>query len=357
MLPSKLNFAYAPYVLKFKEPGGTSRGVLTEKLTYFVKIYDPENPETAGYGEVGFFDGLSSETRMEVKETLRFLTTCHSLEDFSTSSYCSSVTMGVETAILDIENGARSIYFPSDFLNGVASIEINGLIWMGSFDRMRRRIQEKLRDGFRCIKIKIGAIDWEEELDTIRYVRQEGGKDITIRLDANGAFSPEECLEKLSQLSQFDIHSIEQPIRAGQHEEMRRICQHSPIPVALDEELIGIPPGNERQELLEDIKPHYLILKPSLCYGFSGTKDWIERAEKEGIGWWITSALESSLGLDAIAQYTYSLNVKMPQGLGTGNLFTNNLPSPLTLEGDNLKFTGPTGIFREQLKSFQWRET
>lgn len=336
MKEHKFTLEYYPYSLKFKEPAGTSRGILTEKPTYIIKLYEEENPEIAGYGEVPFFPGLSVETKEEVEGRLFELQQGSLSETTLLEENISSVRMGIETALLDLKNGGKGLIFPSPFTDGETEIEINGLIWMGDYRKMRERVDEKLKENFKCIKIKIGAIESEEETGLIEYVREKGGKDLTIRLDANGAFSPDECLNILERLARYDIHSVEQPIRRGDPYEMRRICKDSPIPIALDEELIGIPTGKKRDELLDIIQPSYIILKPALCHGFSGASDWIKRAEKRGIGWWVTSALESSIGLNAIAQYTATLNPKIPQGLGTGSLYINNFPSKLHLRGDKL---------------------
>lgn len=351
---SPYSISYSPYVLKFKEPAGTSRGVYTEKLTYFLRLQSKEEPDKVGYGEIPVFQGLSKESAVQVEDTLRYLISndiaCLHPGDYDVSS----IYMGFETALGDIQNGAQGVIFPSDFIKGQEPITINGLVWMGDFRSMCIKAKEKIDQGFSCIKVKIGAINWDEELRLLEYIRTEGGNDITIRVDANGAFSPTECLTKLNQLSLFDIHSIEQPIKAGQPEEMKRICLESPIPVALDEELIGIPPGNARWELLATLRPQFIVLKPALCYGFNGAYEWIRIAEELGIDWWITSSLESNIGLNAIAQFTARFHRLLPQGLGTGNLFTNNFLSPLKLEGENLVFKGPSDIYRNQLEKLHW---
>lgn len=335
---SDWRFSFSPYLLKFREPGGTSRGVLLEKLTYFIKI---ENLATGqcGYGEVPFFTGLSKEGRREVENALEFLS-AHPwmVSDFKSDLSC--LTFGLETALLDYNNGGNGLIFKSAFTHSERPIEINGLIWMGSFEKMRERIEEKLRLGFKCIKIKIGAIDWNKELELLRYIRENCGKEVTIRVDANGAFSPHNCMPYLEQLASLNVHSIEQPIPAGNLQAMRGICRVSPVPVALDEELIGIPIGDMRNRLLDEVMPQFIILKPALCFGFSGMADWIHRAEERNIGWWITSALESSIGLNAIAQFAGQYHLELPQGLGTGNLYTNNLASSIRLEGDRMFYTG-----------------
>lgn len=349
-LPPNLKLDYTPYFLEFKEPGGTSRGILHRKLTYFIRIRNLDRDGAAGYGEVPVFENLSKESPAEVESIL------HSIslgEDPETSRFPSSIVMGLETALQDLQHGEKDL-FTSPFVLGEEAIEINGLIWMGDKEKMRERIDTKLKQNFKCIKIKIGGINWNDELDLLKYVRECGDENLILRVDANGAFSSDNCMSRLEALANLKVHSIEQPIKAGNWDEMRKICEISPVPVALDEELIGIPIGDQRSELLDYIKPHFLILKPALCFGFSGTADWIERAKLSGTGWWITSALESSVGLNAIAQFTGQYHPSIPQGLGTGNLFVNNFNSFLTLKGDNLTFNRSNTSFKNQLNSL-WK--
>lgn len=348
---TNIKINYRPYILKFKFPAGTSRGTLHDKLTYFIRIQSLENPEIVAFGEVPFFQGLSAESQDELEKQLQALCRISDLEDLKDFEACSSLTFGLEMAIDDFRNGGKGVFFTSDFLTDGSKIPINGLIWMGNFSEMKLRVDEKLKEGFNCIKIKIGAVDWQDELALIDYLRANSPEDTTIRLDANGAFSPEECLGKLEQLDRYNIHSIEQPIKAGNWTEMKRICENSPIPVALDEELIGIPVSSRRKELLEFIKPAYIVLKPALCYGFWGAYHWITLAEDLGLDWWFTSALESNVGLDALAQFASRFSLRRPQGLGTGNLYLNNFPSPLLLQGEDLRFKGPSDIFRDSLQS------
>lgn len=348
---TKIRIEYRPFVLKFKFPAGTSRGTLYNKLTFFIRIQSIDNPGMVAFGEVPIFSGLSVESQDELEAQLEAICGISYLENLKDFPTCSSLSFGLEMAIKDFENGGNGVFFPSDFLSEGSKIPINGLIWMGNILEMKCRIVEKLKEGFSCIKIKIGAVDWQDELMLIKYLRDTAPGDITIRLDANGAFSPDECLHRLDELSKFNIHSIEQPIKSGNWNEMKRICENSPIPVALDEELIGIPISSLRQELLEFIKPSYLVLKPALCYGFMGAYNWTALADDLNIKWWFTSALESNVGLDAIAQFASWFHLDMPQGLGTGNLFLNNLPSPLSLQGENLYFKGPSDIFRQRLQS------
>jgi L-alanine-DL-glutamate epimerase-like enolase superfamily enzyme len=210
---------------------------------------------------------------------------------------------------------------------------------MGTPEFMKQQIRTKLDAGFRCIKMKIGAIDFETELGLLKEIRKEfSPEEVTLRVDANGAYSYQTALENLKRLSDLHIHSIEQPIEAGRWSEMAELCRQSPVPIGLDEELIGISSGKEMQKLVETIRPAYLILKPSLHGGLAGCEKWIELANKNNVGWWITSALESNIGLNAIAQWTFQQNIKMEQGLGTGQLFTNNFDSPLEISGDQLWF-------------------
>lgn len=352
----KVKISFAPYRLRFKEPGGTSRGILREKPTYFLRVADRDHPGLTAYGEVPVFPGLSKESVQALEKKLRELTRSEDTDAIPDMAEYSSLIFGWEQAMASLARNDTGLIFPSGFTSGESSIEINGLIWMNDFETMRRRMLEKLHDGFHCIKIKIGAIDWARELKLLQLIRETAGEGVTIRVDANGAFTPENCMYKLEQLARLDVHSIEQPIRQGNFREMRKICRESPIPVALDEELIGHPISAERDELLEYIRPQYLILKPALCYGFSGACDWIERAGRLGIGYWVTSALESSVGLNAIAQFTGTLRPEIPQGLGTGNLFTNNFSTPLLLEGDRLTFTGPAYIYNSELERLDWTD-
>lgn len=347
-----VRFEFRPFSLDFKFPAGTSRGVLHHKLTYFIRISDPASPAKTGFGEVPFFKGQSLESQEEVENQLSALSRLSSFDEIMTYPACSCVKFGLEMACADLAGHGRCLYFPSPFTARESYVEINGLIWMGDFKLMHCRIEEKLAEGFSCIKIKIGAVNWNDELDLIRFIRARAGDSVTVRVDANGAFSPEEAPEKLEELARLGVHSIEQPIRQGQWETMRHLCATSPVPIALDEELIGIPIGESRDQMLDFIKPQFIILKPALCYGFSGASDWIARAVKRNIGWWVTSALESSVGLNAIAQFTGALNPGIPQGLGTGNLYTNNLPSPLRLDGDRLFYAGPEDAYRSHLQNF-----
>lgn len=328
---------YSRYLLHFKEDAGTSRGVLKEKETFFVKVWDESCPEVFGMGECALFRGLSADDRKNYEEKLEEV--CQRIEEVKMEELeeWSSIRFGVEMALQDLAMGGCQLYFPSAFTEGRQAIEINGLIWMGDKSTMLQRIQQKLEAGFHCIKLKIGAIDFEAELSLLQYIRERFScEKVELRVDANGAFAPEEAMSKLEALAAFGLHSIEQPIRQGQWEEMAHLCRETPIPIALDEELIGVYGRKKKLELLEKVQPQYIILKPALCGGFSGAREWIELAEKRGIGWWVTSALESNIGLNALAQWVATLGNPMPQGLGTGQLYTNNLWSPLRQEGECL---------------------
>lgn len=348
-----LKACYTPYTLHFKVPSGTSRGILTEKETYFVKVWDDAAPDRCGLGECALFRGLGADDRPEYESILQQV--CREIDRYESLdlSAWSSIRFGVETALLDWQNGGRRVVYPSDFVTGGRGITINGLIWMGDKRTMAARIEEKLAAGFSCIKLKIGAIDFDDECDLLAFIRSRYGRDtIELRVDANGAFAPDRALECLKRLSDYDLHSIEQPIRAGQWEAMARLCEASPLPVALDEELIGVSGVAAKVDLLEAIAPQYVVLKPSLIGGFSGTQEWIDAARARGIGWWITSALESNVGLNAIAQFTATLPVNMPQGLGTGALYTNNIPSPLEQVGEVLRYN-PAGGWN--FSELSWR--
>lgn len=326
---------FKQYLLQFKNPSGTSRGVLHTKETFFLEILEGDKK---GIGECALFRGLSFDDVPDYEEKLTWL--CENINQDSAYLkkellHFPSIWFGYEQAILNVKHG-ENLYFPSDFTEGKSSIKINGLIWMGNVDFMQTQIEEKLELGFDCIKLKIG-VDWNSEKEILRKLREKFPKEqLELRVDANGGFTFEEAKIVLNELDELGIHSIEQPIKAGNLEEMKLLCATTPTPIALDEELIGVVDFEQKRKLLEKIKPQYIILKPALIGGFSGTDEWISLAENLGIGWWITSALESNIGLNAIAQYTFTKGNKMPQGLGTGGLFTNNFESNLQLEGDLL---------------------
>jgi o-succinylbenzoate synthase len=332
-------FEIIPYTLHFYQPAGTSRGVYHDRKSWFVLLSSPEWPLRTGIGECAPLPDLSCDAlpdyEQRLTEACQQLALHGTLDSESLRGY-PSILFGLETALRHLQAGTFALW-DTPFSRGAAGIPINGLIWMGSKDQMLSQIEQKLARGFRCVKLKIGAIDFEEEITLLQYIRQRfSASEIELRLDANGAFSPEDALQKLDRLSQFAIHSIEQPIRAGQWDIMADLVNASPIPIALDEELIGVIEPGEKQRLLDAIQPHYIILKPSLHGGFQGSVDWIELARQRDIGWWITSALESNIGLNAIAQWCGTLDVEMPQGLGTGQLFTNNIPLPLIIKHDQL---------------------
>ena len=327
------------HILNFKRPSGTSRGVLTSKETFFLAI-DQEGKK--GIGECNLFRGLSADDVPDYEAKLQWVEQHLYLGEEALLKELvafPSIQFGVEQAFRSVTASQWYELFPSDFTTGKDAIPINGLIWMGSPDFMKAQIKEKLAQGFRCIKMKIGAIDFEEEYRILKALRNEfSASDIEIRVDANGAFQATEALVYLERLAALQLHSIEQPIRAGQWEAMAELCEQTPLPIALDEELIGIFTSEEKQRLLKEIQPQYIILKPSLIGGYRGSEEWITLAETLGIGWWVTSALESNIGLNAIAQWTYTLHSPMPQGLGTGALYTNNLPFPLYVENGHLGF-------------------
>ncbi|MCY0967749.1 o-succinylbenzoate synthase [Chryseobacterium wangxinyae] len=328
---------YYRYLLKFKRPSGTSRGVLYEKETFILEISENERK---GTGECAIFRGLSYDDRPDYEEKLKWL--CENiqadyqflkeeLKDFP------SIWFGYEQALLNLTHGG-DLYFPSEFTEGKSSMMINGLIWMGDIGYMEEQIQEKLKEGFHCIKLKIG-VDWESEHKILQKLREKfSHSQLELRVDANGGFSQVEAKKVLQQLADLNIHSIEQPIKSGDWNSMAELCASTPTPIALDEELIGVIHHSEKHRLLEKINPQFIILKPSLIGGFAGSDEWIALADQISIGWWITSALESNIGLNAIAQYTFTKNNTMPQGLGTGGLFTNNFQSALELKGDQIFF-------------------
>lgn len=336
---------FKKYELQFKRPAGTSRGTYNSRPVWFLFL---EENGKVGIGECAPLSGLSKETPDQVEELLNQI--CANPDQFIQQPELLQATPSVcfcmETALLDLQNGGYQKLFPSDFTIGQQGIPINGLIWMGNASDMQTQINEKMIAGYHCIKLKIGAINFENEVKLLQQIRDEySSHTITLRVDANGAFTSEQALDKLNRLHKLDIHSIEQPIAAGQWSEMAKLCMKSPIPIGLDEELIGINTRRKKEQLLDTICPQYLILKPSLHGGISGCDEWIELAQNRNIGWWITSYLESDIGLNAIAQWTFTKNASMHQGLGTGQLFTNNINSPLEIRGEQLWFN-PDKCFR-----------
>ena len=332
--------SYKKHILQFKKPAGTSRGVYTTREVYILTVQEKNNPQKAGYGECAPLPDLSCDALPDFEDILKRV--CENFDGTIPTDFLRnypSILFGIETALKDFQSTQTNILWESNFTKGTAGIPINGLIWMGSYNSMKEQIKEKLEKGFRCIKLKIGAIDFEEEYALLKKIRREyDASEITLRVDANGAFSSEVALEKLERLSRLNIHSIEQPIRANQWEEMASLCKKTPLPIALDEELIGVNDIDRKSELLDFIAPQFIILKPTLHGGIMGATEWIELAKKRNIGYWITSALESNVGLNAIAQWCATLNLSSHQGLGTGALFVENFPTPLFIEGEQLWF-------------------
>lgn len=360
--------------LHFKQPAGTSRGVYTTRHSYYLTLTLDELPGVEGVGECATLPDLSCDAKPEYEMTLRQV--CQMVEQMGRIPYdmiraYPSITFGLETAFASFFDAAKKFLeivptegasssemlkqkgvsvpagmenltelFDSPFGRGEEGITINGLVWMGTYEEMLARLEEKLQAGFHCVKLKIGAIDFFKELDLIKRIRDVYTKEqVELRVDANGGFLPENAMSQLEALAKYDIHSIEQPIKQHQWPKMAQLCRETPLPIALDEELIGVNVRSMKQALLDTIRPQYIILKPSLHGGIYGCNEWIELANQRGIGSWITSALESNIGLNAIAHYAakvYGSNVKMPQGLGTGQLFTDNIPMPLEIRGDKL---------------------
>ena len=335
------NIQITPRLLHFKQPAGTSRGVYNTRKVWYIEISSMENPSIKGIGECAPLPNLSCDDVPQYEEVLQQACSRVAREgNIPTESLRNypSILFGLETALRHYETGSLALW-DTPFSRGEAGIPINGLIWMGNFEEMYRQIEAKMEAGYRCIKLKIGAIDFDAELTLLKHIRSRFSvKDIELRVDANGAFSPAEAMHKLDALSKLDLHSIEQPIRAGQWEEMARLTARTPLPIALDEELIGHNLPEIKKELLSAIRPQYIILKPSLHGGICGSNEWIAEAEKQNIGWWVTSALESNIGLNAIAQWCATLHNALPQGLGTGQLFTDNIDLPLEIRKDSLWF-------------------
>lgn len=331
---------YFYHPLNFITPGGTSRGVLTQKKSWFLVL---ENEGKWGYGECSIIEGLSPETHLDVENCLDEITSSYNKgKVISPLDYIQfpAVRFALEMALLSLNADDPFKLIDTSFSNGSSSIPINGLVWMGTQEYMYKQLQEKLENGFNCVKIKIAAISFEEELQLLSFIRERySSSEIEIRVDANGGFSVDEAIDKLKALSEFDIHSIEQPIAPGQWDKMAELCSAGILDIALDEELIGVTHTDNKAELLDHIQPQYIILKPSLTGGFMSSDEWVELAEKRNVGWWATSALESNLGLNAIAQWVSQFNSNMYQGLGTGKLFDNNIDSPLKIDKASLQYT------------------
>jgi o-succinylbenzoate synthase len=339
-----------PHTLHFNFNARTSRGAISEHKAYYLKLWSIYDPTINGVGECAPLKGLSIDFREDLPQKLQDICSMinsnqvnlkfdETLPEELELEEWPSVKFALETALLDLKCGGRRILYRNSFAKGESCISINGLVWMGDKQFMQEQIKCKLEEGFSCLKLKIGSLNFEQELEILQQIRDTASaSDLTIRLDANGAFEVNEAIHKLEQLASYQIHSIEQPIKQGQVQQMAELCSHSPIPIALDEELIGIHKVADKEQLLRTIMPQYIILKPTLIGGFQACSEWIELAEKLQIGWWITSALESNIGLNAISQFTGNYKSDLPQGLGTGLLYQNNIDSPLTIDNGKLWF-------------------
>ena len=332
-------------LLHFLQPAGTSRGVYNTRLSFYLKLTSDEQPDVVGVGECTTLPDLSCDAMPPNEYERKLRTFCDEYErtgviDYEAMRAYPSMLFGLETAVAQFNAKGSLNFFDTPFGRGEEGIPINGLVWMGTFEEMFERLEAKLKAGFRCIKIKIGAIDFNRELQLIRHIRSTFSRnDVELRVDANGGFTPKEALSRMEALVQYDIHSIEQPIKQHQWTEMARLCAATPLPIGLDEELIGVNERQKKIELLDTIRPQYIVLKPSLHGGMAGTEEWIQLARERNIGSWITSALESNVGLNAIAQLTasiYGTNIRHAQGLGTGQLFADNIEMPLKVVGDKL---------------------
>ena len=333
------------YRLDFKFPAGTSRGTLHHKDTFFLKVWDVADPGVVGWGECGPLKKLSIDDVEDLEQLLmektghlngaklpNSVSAIYSFAKELAGFQYPAYRFAVETALLDLKNGGNKLIYTNDFYTKSSQIPINGLIWMGHMEGMLLQISDKINEGSDCVKMKVGSLDFEKEVDILNYIRRKYyNKEILLRVDANGAFKPDEAMYKMQTMAKSNIHSIEQPIAAGQTELMAQLCQRTPIDIALDEELIGMHNRQEKLELLRLIKPQYIIIKPTLLGGLSSSEEWIQLAEELGIGWWITSALESNIGLNAICQFANEMKAKSYQGRVTGKLYHNNIESPLTI--------------------------
>jgi len=343
-----LQASYSKKIFQFGFEARTSRGSMKDKISWFIEVWDEKNSEIVGVGECGPLPGLSVDDRPDFEEVMRdVIQKVPALKTFDVLAGGNldeiipmgfpAIRFGFETALFDLSNGGKRIIFDNNFRKGIP-IPINGLIWMGDMDFMKHQVDQKIKEGFRCIKLKVGGLDDDSECNLLEYIRKRYFReDIAIRLDANGAFNTDDVLSRLLELSKFGIHSIEQPIKPDLPE-MEELCRKSPIPIALDEELIGKEAHHAKVSLLHRLKPQFVVLKPTLHGGLSGCKTWIELAESLGISWWITSALESNIGLNAICQFTANYPVLIPQGLGTGTIYKNNIASPLRIENGNILY-------------------
>ncbi|MBN2165222.1 MAG: o-succinylbenzoate synthase [Marinilabiliaceae bacterium] len=316
----------------FKTPGGTSRGVLKTKPSWIIKLYDDNNPTITGYGECSIIPNLSIDDIPDFENQLNNIINTIDFTHKTIPNYLPAIQFGIQTALLDLKNGGSFKLFNSSFTSGDSGILLNGLIWMGTIEYMKTQIKQKLEQGFRCLKLKIGALNTSDELSLLKKLRDEFSSDILeIRVDANGAFSPKNAPFILNKLHKLKIHSIEQPIKQKQWDEMKTLCHNTPLPIALDEELIGISDESIMSQMILHIKPQFIIIKPGLLGGFNISDKWINIANECHTGWWITSALEGNIGLNAIAQWTATKKTTIPQGLGTGQVFSNNITSPLEI--------------------------
>lgn len=337
----KLQTDFFKRTFHFNFDARTSRGRMKEKHSWFVKVWNENDPGCIGLGECGPLPGLSVDDRPDfedvLKDCLRHLSDSNQAVDSIVPTGFPSIRFGIETALLDLQHGGQRKIYDNSFFKGTP-IPINGLVWMGDLDSMLQQVSMKIEKGFRCIKIKVGGLNFEKECDILQYIRSKYYREnITIRLDANGAFKPDEALYKLNELSRFTIHSIEQPVKAGS-DMLPELCQKSPIPIALDEELIGVEMHPEKIDVLDRIKPAFIILKPTLHGGLKSCAEWIRLAEERQIGWWMTSSLESNIGLNAICQFTANYPVTLPHGLGTGQLYDDNIDSPLTVSAGEIVY-------------------
>ncbi|MFD2999475.1 o-succinylbenzoate synthase [Pontibacter toksunensis] len=343
-----LNFSYTSHTLQFRFDARTSRGAISEHKVYFINLWQEDTPEISGVGECAPLAGLSIDDRPDLEQKLQEamrlingqqvqLQPGKPLPQELQLEEWPALRFALETALLDLQHGGRRQLYNNAFSRGEAGIPINGLIWMGDSSFMQEQIEKKLKEGYSCLKLKIGGLDFVQELEILQSIREvAGAQELTVRVDANGAFSPQEAYKKLERLARYELHSIEQPIRQGQHEAMAQLCAYTPVPIALDEELIGVQRPEEKAQLLEQIKPQYIILKPTLVGGLAASAEWIEMAQQRNIGWWMTSALESNIGLNGISQFTANYDITMPQGMGTGQLYHNNIPSALQIEQGQL---------------------
>ena len=349
----QISFSYRCF--HFKKPSGTSRGVLTEKHAWFLKL---ENGKSSGTGECSVIPGLTPEyeSKEQYEKLLNELIvaaesidwnkikTIEDIKELKCLSRfhqdCSSLIFGLEMAFLDLQNGGKEIYFDNEFAKGKMSIPINGLIWMGAENFMMEQFKDLKSRGFNCIKMKIGAIDFQKEVEVLKQIKEAfGQEDLILRVDANGAFGEADWKQKMERLAELGLHSIEQPVKQGQFALMKNAIDSRTVPVALDEELIGVNETAAKIKLLDILNPPYIILKPSLHGGLTGSQEWIELAKERGIKYWITSALESNLGLNCIAQFTAEYDVSVHHGLGTGSLYTDNLPSKLMVKKGQISLT------------------